>query len=86
MWNAWLGILPSKNAKEREIIVGGDHEHDEARYIQKLGGSIRACVEVLKTDRWLSVVFQHWSVDYFHAILSAAADSGAELRALVIPQ
>jgi hypothetical protein len=38
---------------------------------------------MLKLNRWLSVVFQHWNVSYFEAILTAAADSGAELRAAV---
>jgi hypothetical protein len=38
---------------------------------------------MLKNERWLSVVFQHWNVAYFEAILSTAAESGAELRAAV---
>ena len=38
---------------------------------------------MLKEERWLSIVFQHWNVAYFEAILSAAADSGAELKAAV---
>jgi len=31
----------------------------------------------------MSVVFQHWNIDYFKAILSAAADEGAELKAAI---
>jgi hypothetical protein len=38
---------------------------------------------MLKKKRWLSVVFQHWNMAYFKAILDAAQDSGAELRAAV---
>jgi hypothetical protein len=38
---------------------------------------------MLKKDRWLSVVFQHWNVNYFLAILTAARDSNAELRSAV---
>ena len=38
---------------------------------------------MLKRDRWFSVVFQHWNVKYFKAILSSAAESGAELKAAV---
>ncbi|MGQ0600129.1 MAG: hypothetical protein ACT4QE_00370 [Anaerolineales bacterium] len=38
---------------------------------------------MLKKERWLSIVFQHWNVAYFEAILSAAAESGAQLRAAV---
>jgi 16S rRNA G966 N2-methylase RsmD len=83
MWNAWLGTMPTKKAARSEIIVGGDEKHDEEVYIDRLGRSIRACVELLKKDRWLSVVFQHWNVSYFQCILMAAAESGADLRAAV---
>jgi len=38
---------------------------------------------MLKDERWLSIVFQHWNIAYFEAILSAAAESGAELKAAV---
>ena len=38
---------------------------------------------MLKRNGWLSLVFQHWNVRYFAAILEGAAESGAELRAAV---
>src|SRR5262249_25421126 len=38
---------------------------------------------LLKPRRWLSVVFQHWSMAYFDAILTAAAESGGDLRAAI---
>ena len=37
---------------------------------------------MLKNERWLSIVFQHWNVAYFKAILSTAAEAGAELEAV----
>jgi len=83
MWNAWLGILPTPARAKHEIIVGGDRRHADQAYADRLGLSIRACVELLKPDRWLSVVFQHWNISYFQAILTAAADSGADLRAAI---
>jgi adenine-specific DNA methylase len=83
MWNAWLEILPSPATAKREIIVGGDRKHDEQAYCDRLGMSIRACVDLLKPHRWLSIVFQHWNTAYFQAILTAAADAGADLRAAV---
>lgn len=83
MWNAWLGTIPTRTMKQKEIIVGGDESHSEEIYISRLGESIRVCVEMLKKDRWLSVVFQHWNTAYFQAILTSAADSGAEIRAAV---
>jgi 16S rRNA G966 N2-methylase RsmD len=83
MWNAWLGILPTPSKARHEIIVGGDRKHADQAYTERLGSSIRACLELLKPDRWLSVVFQHWNISYFQAILTSAADSGADLRAAV---
>ena len=38
---------------------------------------------MLKQNRWLSVVFQHWNVRYFEAILEEASENGATLRAAV---
>jgi hypothetical protein len=69
--------------RERELIVGGELKLPEAVYITRLGNSIRACLRLLKPERWFSVVFQHWNVDYFKAILSAAVEEGAELKAAI---
>lgn len=83
LWNNWLGLMPTEAAKQKEVIVGGELRHTEEEYLQRLRNSIRACVRMLKRERWLSVVFQHWNVAYFEAILSAAAETGAELKAAV---
>ncbi|MBI3894501.1 MAG: hypothetical protein HY313_01080 [Acidobacteria bacterium] len=83
LWNVWLGQQPSLKVRECELIVGGELNHSEATYTRRLGESIRACVHMLKQDRWLSVVFQHWNIAYFKAILTSAAEAGAELRAAI---
>lgn len=83
LWNNWLGLTPSPDTRQKEIIVGGELRHTEAAYVERLRNSIRACVRMLKDERWLSIVFQHWNIAYFEAILSAAAESGAELKAAV---
>jgi len=83
LWNCWLGRMPSAEAKQRELIVGGDLDIRESAYVKRLGKSITSCVEMLRAGRWLSVVFQHWNTAYFDAILSSAAESGADLRAAV---
>ncbi len=83
LWTNWLGLTPSNEAREKEVIVGGELRHTEEEYIARLGDSVRACLRMLKSERWLSIVFQHWNVAYFEAILSAAAESGAELKAAV---
>jgi DNA modification methylase len=83
LWNAWLGKMPSTKARQRELIVGGELDLTESAYIKRLGESIETCLKLLKRDRWLSVVFQHWNTAYFDAILSSAAENGADLRAAV---
>jgi hypothetical protein len=83
LWNGWLRQMPSQEAKKKELIVGGDVNHTEEEYLEKLGNSIRACARMLKSERWMSVVFQHWQIKYFEAILVAAAESGMELRAAI---
>jgi len=83
LWNSWLGMMPSSQDRKNELIVGGELDFSENVYVARLGKAIRACLRMLKPSRWLSVVFQHWNVSYFEAILTAAADSGAELKAAV---
>lgn len=83
LWNAWNGTMPSEKYRERELIVGGDLNLSEAAYVKRLHESIRTCFALLKRQRWLSIVFQHWSTAYFDSILTAAAEAGADLRAAI---
>jgi 16S rRNA G966 N2-methylase RsmD len=83
LWNAWIGKMPSQRAREKELIVGGELNLDETTYVERLERSICACAKMLKTGRWMSVVFQHWNTAYFEAILRAAAESGMKLRAAI---
>jgi adenine-specific DNA methylase len=85
LWNCWLGRMPTDEARRQELIVGGELGIQEEAYTDRLGKSIAACAKMLKPNRWLSVVFQHWNASYFEAILTSAADSGVDLRA-AIPQ
>lgn len=83
IWNHWLGFSVPAEIRQREIIVGGEMGKSEEEYLSQLRKSIKACVNLLKKNRWMSVVFQHWNVAYFEAILEAAEDSGANLRSAV---
>lgn len=83
LWNVWLGKMPTKRAREKELIVGGELKLEDTIYIERLGKSILACARMLKPGRWLSIVFQHWNIAYFEAILRTAAESGMELRAAI---
>jgi DNA modification methylase len=83
LWNNWLGQMPEREACEKELIVGGERDLSEAQYTKGLEDSIRACLRMLKKGRWFSVVFQHWNISYFEAILRAATEHGAELKGAV---
>ena len=83
LWNVWLGTTPSIEVRENELIVGGELALGEKHYIEKLTESIAACMKMLKTGRWISIVFQHWNVRYFEAILSAVNENKGELRSAV---
>jgi DNA modification methylase len=83
LWNGWLGLALPQEAKEKELIVGGDFNHTEDEYVERLGLSVKACAKMLKPGRWLSIVFQHWNTIYFETILRSASESGMELQAAV---
>lgn len=83
LWNSWLGLMPSEETCKKEIIVGGELKLTEEHYIRRLKESVKLSFEMLKDGRWLSIVFQHWNVEYFDAILSAAQEANADLKAAV---
>src|SRR5260370_20193077 len=75
--------MSTTKTRQAELIVEGELDQYESAYVDRLGKSIRACINMLKKDKWLSVVFQHWNTAYFDAILTSAAQAGADLRAAV---
>ncbi|HUG93603.1 MAG TPA: DNA methyltransferase [Planctomycetaceae bacterium] len=83
MWNHWLGFPVCEAERDSETIVGGEQRLTEDHYKRSLADSLQVCLRLLKPDRWMSVVFQHWDVSYFETILRTVTDSGAELRAAI---
>ena len=77
------GFPVSVQAAENEAIVGGERGHTEEHYKARLTASIRTALRLLRPDRWMSIVFQHWDVSYFEAILETAARGGGELKAAI---
>src|SRR5437667_6199473 len=69
--------------RARETIVGGECGHTEEHYKKSLAHCIKTCLRLLRPDRWFSIVFQHWDVSYFAAILDTASECGAELKAAI---
>ena len=83
LWNHWLGLPVSEEARNQETIVGGERDHSESHYKQSLRRSIEMSMRVLRPDRWISIVFQHWDISYFSTILEAVTGCGGELRAAI---
>ena len=83
LWNHWLGFPITEEIAQNEIIVGGERELSESHYKARLAESVRTSLRLLRADRWMSIVFQHWDVGYFEAILLTAEQSGAELRTAI---
>jgi DNA modification methylase len=83
LWNHWLGFPVTDQTREQETIVGGEQKHTEEHYKKSLARSIETCFRLLKPDRWLSIVFQHWDTSYFSTILETAGECGGELKAAI---
>jgi len=83
LWNHWLGFPVSDETREQETIVGGERGHSEEHYKLSLARSIETCFRLLKPDRWISIVFQHWDTSYFATILKTASDCGGDLKAAI---
>lgn len=83
LWNHWLGFPVTDETREQETIVGGECGHTEEHYKQSLAHSIKTSFRLLKPDRWLSIVFQHWDTSYFATILETASECGGELKAAI---
>jgi DNA modification methylase len=84
MWNAWLGFPVSDQTKELEVIEGGDLEKSKQDYIDLLETSIEQMFQVLKFDRWLSIVFAHKDPAYWDAIVKSAQSAGFEYANSVV--
>lgn len=78
LWNAWLGFEVSESNKQLEAIEGGDLEKSKQDYINLLEASIAEMFQVLKFDRWLSIVFAHKDPAYWDAIVKSAQNAGFE--------
>ena len=76
MWNAWLGFEVSDEARQLEVIEGGDLNKSKQDYINLLHASIAEMFKVLKFDRWMSIVFAHKDPAFWDAIVKSAQDSG----------
>jgi DNA modification methylase len=78
MWDAWLGFKVTQEARNLEVIEGGDQRHTQEEYLDLLTKSIIEMYKVLKKDGWLSMVFHHRETRLWYAIRDAAKNTGFE--------
>ena len=78
MWDAWLDFKISRKEKEKEVIEGGELGKSQQDYITLLIKSFREMFDVLKKDRWMSVVFHHKELKLWNAVVNGAREAGFE--------
>ena len=78
MWNAWLGFSVSDEDRREEVVVGGENRKTEHAYGELLQKSLREIGEVLRPERWLSLVFAHWDPTYWRLIVETCREAGLD--------
>lgn len=86
MWNAWLGFEVKPADKKLEVIEGGDLNKSRDEYAGLLQESIREMSQVLKYNGWLSIVFAHKDLSYWHVLIEAAQEAGLEYANTVVQE
>ncbi|CAN5624779.1 hypothetical protein BH24ACI1_BH24ACI1_05640 [soil metagenome] len=86
MWNAWLGFEVKDEDKKLEAIEGGDLDKSRDDYARLLQDSLCEMKEVLKWNGWLSIVFAHKDISYWHMLIEAAQDAGFEYENTVVQE
>jgi DNA modification methylase len=76
MYNALLGFEISEDMKAKEAIEGGDNAKSQDQYIDLMRDSFKTAFEVLKPNRWMTVVFTHKDPEVFTRMIEAATDAG----------
>jgi adenine-specific DNA methylase len=86
MWNAWLGFEVRLEDKKLEVIEGGDLDKSRDDYAKLLQESLREMRQVLKWNSWLSIVFAHKDLSYWHVLIEAAQEAGFEYANTVVQE
>jgi len=80
MWNAWLGFKVDEKIKKEEIIEGGDLNKTQENYEELLSASFEQMGQVLKKNKWLSLVFAHKKLEFWNVIIDACEERGMEFK------
>ena len=78
MFHAWLQLDITDEIKALEIIEGGDLQKSKDDYFDLMDKSFEQMFQVLKYDRWMSLVFAHKDTAYWNAIVRGAERAGFE--------
>lgn len=78
MFHAWLDLDVTDGMRQDEAIEGGDLQKSQDDYFDLMNQSFEQMFQVLKFDRWMSVVFAHKDVSYWNAIVNGAKRAGFE--------
>jgi len=78
MWHAWLGFEVTEEFRNLEVIEGGNLKKSRSEYEELLSISLSEMFQVLKGDRWLSVVFAHKDPALWDTLVKSAQIAGFE--------
>ena len=78
IWNAWLKFPVDKRTFAQEAIEGGSQKKTLADYDKLLAESIQQMAQVLKPDRWMSIVFVSEKPAHWHTIYETCTKLGLE--------
>lgn len=78
IWNAWLKLPLNTQAFAEEAIEGGSRKKSLKEYDQLLADSLQQMAQVLKPDRWMSIVFVSEKPAHWHTIYDTCTRLGLE--------
>ena len=78
MWHAWLDLDVTEEDYALEAIEGGKNNKTRQEYKELIAQSIKEMYRVLKYDRWLTFVFAHKNLEFWHTIVDTAENCGFE--------
>lgn len=76
MWAAWLGFPIRAKDRADEVIEGGELKKTRDDYHRLLSQSLQQIHEVLKSGKWLSIVFAHRDTAYWESLVDACRKAG----------
>lgn len=80
IYNSWLKLDVTEDMRQKEAIEGGERKHSKAEYMNLISQSLTEIAMVLKSGRWLSLVFHHKEPSLWTNIVETAKQVGLEYQ------